>query len=289
MIPSTHVSKFGFKLRTALVLMTATALVAAYVGIVMRQGSQQAELVQSFGSVGGMVYYDFDPPNKYVPNGTVQNSWLRMTLRRMFGNEYYGTAKIAVLANPTLTPDIPLSPSSIDKVRAFPSVTHLRLSNYTITPEAIEIIANLTRLRSLEFFRCVLNDEAILSLASLKQLESLSLSVSSLNCEILEQVCSSLELQDLRLTSFELDSKCLHQLRLSSSLKSLFLWGLTMSDDDLKWIADNLHLKSLRLQNIEGITNKGLAELKASQTLETVEVLNCEGVSDYIGTIKQLP
>ncbi len=274
-----------FKIRTILCLVTATAILAAYTGTVIRRANRHGEMVHSLSVVGGRVLYGYGI-NEYQPRESISDSWIDKALIGMFGEECYGTVKQIGILNPT--PNSPLPATTIDQVRNFPWVTHLTLTDYTITADAIENIASLTQLRSVEFFRCVLNEEAISSLSSLDNLESLGLSNPSLNCNILKQVSSTMNIQDLRLYSFDLDSQCLKCLRLLTGLKSLTIWGLTMSDHDLKLLAENLSLESLVLENVDGISTKGLMELISLQTLESLAVVDCPGVQGDNDSIERL-
>lgn len=270
----------AFKLRTALLAMALVAFISAYIGVVIRRGLRQDINVQRVVEAGGGVGYDYTFQT-YVPNTSVSDSSFYRMLRRVFGDNYYGSVKESCFSS--LKDD-----SAIETLQFFPDATHLSIIDYSVTDDTIKSIAAVKQLRSLNLFRCPINDEAVSSFVFLDNIKSLTLCESSLDDRILGQVCEVMTLEDLRLLSFALDGDSLLCLSKLSFLKSLTINSLPIKNKDLKWVAENLSLKSLVLENLGEITDDGLITLKAMQSLESLIILDCSVTPAGVELVKEL-
>ncbi len=281
MINSYFLPKFRFGPRFTLGLLVSLTVLFVYVGNVVRFGMLQKASIENVMNVDGGVAFDLGmwiyKPKEYRPDSDVVRK-----LRSIFGDNFFGHVREVAFLSPLK------QNASISYAKAFPKISHLSLRDHEIIEETIRKIAEIDQLKSLGFSRCSFDNGALGKFNLLSNIESITLiqPLADNQDQILKRISEDMDLREVQLFSFQLDGINLRHLKNLPNLELLRLNSVRINDDDLQWMANNLALKTIVLEAIPNITDKGLDHLKNMKSLERLMVVDCPITPAGIAAIK---
>lgn len=215
-------SRFRFSIRTVLLLFFALGALLS-----LRQYSRaQSKLAEHWEARGARLDWDCtDTPQSSV-------IWL------IFGDNQYDDVNGVSFERDSI------SAVDVDSLQTYPHLIWLTFTDCTISDEAMQRIANLSRLRALRIVRSTVSPQRIEACAQLPRLTSLTL--------------NEIDVSAVDLSKF-------------TSIEQLEVRTPTLRDSQLTQIARISALTSLTIENAD-MTDAGLAELSQLESLYSLTI-----------------
>jgi Leucine-rich repeat (LRR) protein len=175
--------------------------------------------------------------------------------------------------------DCPITGSGLANLAGLSELRSLNLEGMELET-GLAAIGTLTQLRELDLAKSTMSDDEFAHLASLTELEVLNLYGSELSDEVIPQLSALNKLKRLNLDGNLIGDPAMETIGGLNALEDLSLQGTDVSDEGLLHLAKLPKLEALDLEDVGGITDRGLAALAESASLRRLDVRNTQVTAD---------